>query len=47
MIYIIKHGACPQCKYRFKSSDDEPCENCCHQYDDHFEKDEEDSDNAI
>lgn len=37
MIYTVQHGACPQCKYKFRSRDDEPCQNCCHEYPDQFE----------
>ena len=40
MIYITQHGACPQCRYKYRSNDDEdsPCFSCCHSKPDNFEE---------
>lgn len=41
MIYTTQKGCCPQCKYKYRSDDEEPCSECCHRYKDNFEEDKQ------
>ena len=38
-IMVSKNDKCPWCKWRFEQ--EEHCEECCRNYDDHFEEDKE------
>lgn len=48
MIYTIRCGACPTCKHRYHANEEEesPCHNCCHNFDDKYEKDRGDNDDG-
>lgn len=44
MIYTIRHGACSRCKFKYRAVNEDPCLNCCHEYDDQFVNEDDDTD---
>ena len=46
MIYTTLKGCCPNCLYRFRSDDEEPCSECCHRSKDNFQLETSDDDNS-